>query len=184
MTPTLITSAGKLLSFFFFSVALLTLNACTTLTSDIEIETHADPEVNYNAYKTYAWAGSAQILFDPVGQWEQPTLDTDEEVRFVINRELRARGMTQVDRSPDLLVAFAAGVDTSILELKEDPESDKKIPTNVPKAALVIALIDANTGYAVWLGYAVGDAQQQQSSENIKARINYAVSEIFDTYNK
>jgi hypothetical protein len=184
MAPTRITSAGKLLSIIFFGVALLTLNACATLTSDIEIETHADPDINYNAYKSYAWAGSAQILFDPVGQWEQPTLDTDEEVRFVINRELRAHGLTQVDKAPDLLVAFAAGVDTSVLELKEDPESKKKIPTNVPKAALVIALIDANTGYAVWLGYAVGDAQQQQNSENIKKRIDYAVRKIFDTYNK
>jgi hypothetical protein len=176
-------SAGRLLSIFFFGAALFVVNACATLTSDIEIETHADPDINYNAYKSYAWAGSAQILFDPVGQWEQPTLDTDEEVRFVINRELRAHGLTQVDKAPDLLVAFAAGVDTSVLELKDDPDSKNKIPTNVPKAALVIALIDANTGYAIWLGYAVGDAQQQQSTENIKARINYAVSKIFDDYN-
>ena len=183
MAPIRITSAGKLLSIFFIGAALLALNACATLTSDIEIETHADPDINYSAYKSYAWAGSAQILFDPVGQWEQPTIDTDEEVRFVINRELRAHGLTQVDKAPDLLVAFAAGVDTSVLELKDDPESKNKIPTNVPKAALVIALIDANTGYAVWLGYAVGDAQQQQSTENIKARINYAVSKIFDDYN-
>ena len=183
MAPTRIASAGRLLSIFVFGAALLVVNACATLTSDIEIETHADPDINYNAYKSYAWAGSAQILFDPVGQWEQPTLDTDEEVRFVINRELRAHGLTQVDKAPDLLVAFAAGVDTSVLELKDDPDSKNKIPTNVPKAALVIALIDANTGYAIWLGYAVGDAQQQQSTENIKARINYAVSKIFDDYN-
>ena len=183
MAPIRMASAGRLLSIFFFGAALLVVNACATLTSDIEIETHADPDINYNAYKSYAWAGSAQILFDPVGQWEQPTLDTDEEVRYVINRELRAHGLTQVDKAPDLLVAFAAGVDTSVLELKDDPESKNKIPTNVPKAALVIALIDANTGYAVWLGYAVGDAQQQQSTENIKARINYAVSKIFDDYN-
>jgi len=184
MTPKRMTSAGRLLSSIFIGIALFILNACATLTSDIEIETHADPDINYNAYKSYAWAGSAQVVFDPIGQWEQPTVDTDEEVRFVINRELRAHGLTQVDKAPDLLVAFAAGVDTSVLELKEDPEGKKKIPTNVPKAALVIALIDANTGYAVWLGYAVGDAQQQQSSENIIKRIDYAVSEIFDSYNE
>ena len=184
MTATRMNTAGRLLSSIFIGTALPVLNACATLTSDIEIETHSDPAINYNAYKSYAWAGSAQVLFDPVGQWEQPTLDTDEEVRFVINRELRELGLTQVDKAPDLLVAFAAGVDTSVLELKEDPDSKKVIPTNVPKAALVIALIDANTGYAVWLGYAVGNAQQQQSSENIKARINYAVTKIFDDYNK
>ncbi len=172
----------------FFALALLTTaiitTSCATLTSDIEIETHANPDVNYNAYKTYAWAGSAQIVFDPVGQWEQPTLDMDEEVRFVINRELRARNINQVQDQPDLLVAFAAGIDTTILELKDNPDSDKKVLTNIPKAALVIALTDAKTGYAVWLGYAEADVQPQQTIENIRTRIDYAVSEIFKPYNK
>lgn len=172
----------------FFSLVLLAAaivtTSCTTLTGDIEIETHANPEVDFNTYKTYAWAGSAQIVFDPIGQWEQPTLDMDEEVRFVINRELRARNINQVEVQPDLLVAFAAGIDTTILELKDDPNSDKKVLTNIPKAALVIALTDARTGYTVWLGYAEADVQPQQTIENIRARIDYAVSEIFKPYNK
>lgn len=165
-------------------ITIYLTSSCATLTSDIEVESHANPEINYDSYKTYAWAGSAQIIFDPVGQWEQPTLDMDEEVRFVINRELRNYGIYQVEKDPDILVAFAAGIDTSMLELKEDPDSDKKVLTNVPKAALLIALIDANTGYAAWLGYAIGDVQEQQSVENIRARIDYAVSEIFKPYNK
>ena len=169
----------------FILAAFITISvtsSCATLTSDIEVESHANPDVNYDSYKTYAWAGSAQIIFDPVGQWEQPTLDMDEEVKFVINRELRNYGIYQAEKNPDLLVAFAAGIDTTVLELKEDPDSDKKVLTNVPKAALLIALIDANTGYVVWLGFAVGDVQEQQSVENIRARINYAVSEIFKHY--
>jgi len=171
-------------SIFFITLALslLATSSCATLTDDIEVETHANPDVNYNSYKTYAWAGSAQIIFDPVGQWEQPTLDTDEEVKFVINRELRSRGLHQVTNHPDLLVAFAAGIDTSILELKENPNNEKKIMTNVPKAALLIALVDANTGYTVWVGYAVGNAQQQQTIESIRTRIDYAVKEIFNGY--
>ena len=173
---------------FFFSLVFLAAafvtTSCTTLTGDIEIETHANPEVDYNTYKTYAWAGSAQIVFDPIGQWEQPTLDMDEEVRFVINRELRARNINQVEVQPDLLVAFAAGIDTTTLELKDDPSSDEKVLTNIPKAALVIALTDANTGYTVWLGYAEADVQPQQTIENIRTRIDYAVSEIFKSYNK
>ncbi len=54
--------------------------------------------------------------------------------------------------------------------------------TTVPKAALLIALVDANTGYTVWVGYAVGDAQQQQTIESIRTRIDYAVKEIFNGY--
>lgn len=168
--------------FITLFITILAASSCATITDDIVVETHANPDVNYHAYKTYAWAGSAQIIFDPVGQWEQPTLDTDEEVKFVINRELRARGLLQVTSQPDLLVAFAAGVDTSVLELKNNPDNDKKIVTNVPKAALLIALVDANTGYTVWVGYAVGDAQQQQTIETIRTRIDFAVKEIFNDY--
>lgn len=176
------TSSKLFLALALFASAIVT-TSCTTLTSDIEVETHANPDVNYNKYKTYAWVGSAQIVFDPIGQWEQPTLDMDEEVRFVINRELRARNINQVESQPDLLVGFAAGVDTTVLELKDDPKSDKKVLTNIPKAALVIALIDAKTGYAIWLGYAEADVQPQQTIENIRTRIDYAVSEIFKPYN-
>jgi hypothetical protein len=171
----------------FILAAFITISitsSCATLTNDIEVESHANPDINYDSYKTYAWAGSAQIIFDPVGQWEQPTVDMDEEVKFVINRELRNYGIYPVEKDPDLLVGFAAGIDTTVLELKEDPNSAKKVLTNVPKASLLIALTDANTGYIVWLGFAVGDVQEQQSEENIRTRIDYAVSEIFKPYNK
>lgn len=173
---------GPLSKILFSITATIFISSCTTLTSDIEVETHTVPDINYHAYNTYAWAGSAQIVFDPVGQWEQPTLDTDEEVRFVINRELRGRNINQVDKDPDLLVVFAAGVDMSALELKENPDADTEVLTNVPKTALVIALIDADTGYLIWLGYATADVQQQQTIENIRTRIDYAVSQIFKAF--
>ena len=174
----------KILFISSIVVAAFFTSSCATLTQDINVETHVNPDVDFSSFKSYAWAGSAQIVFDPVGQWEQPTLDTDEEVKFNINRELRNKGLFEVQSNPDLLVAFAAGVDMTSLELKEDPESKKEVLTNVPKAALVIALIDANTGYTVWLGFAEGDVQEQQTIENIRARIDYAVTEIFKPYNK
>ncbi len=168
---------------FFTKYALLIttlfITSCATITSDIEVETHVHPDTNFNAYKSYAWLGSAQIVFDPIGQWEQPTLDTDEEVRFAINRELRARNIIPVEKDPDLLIAFAAGIDASTLELTEHPDNDENVLATVPKAALVIALVDAKSGYAVWIGYASGDVQQQQTIETIQARINYAVNELF-----
>lgn len=160
------------------------ISSCATLTDDIEIEAHTDPEINFSAYKTYAWAENAQIVFDPIGQWEQPTLDTDEEVKFAINQELLKRNFILTDEDPDLLVAFAAGVDGSATAIIEKPDSKKKILTNAPKDALIIALIDVDSGYAVWLGYAKTNAQEQQTIENIRTRINFAVNEIFKTYNK
>ncbi|MDT8282060.1 MAG: DUF4136 domain-containing protein [Gammaproteobacteria bacterium] len=161
----------------------LLISSCATLTSDIVIESHFASEVNFNNYKSYSWAGSSKIVFDPIGQWKQPTLDTEDEVKLNISRELHDKGLIEVHNKPDLLVAFSAGIDITYLELIENPDSKEKILTNVPKAALVIALVDANTGYTVWMGTAEGDMQQQQNIENIRARIKYAVSEIFSDYN-
>lgn len=166
---------------FILFTTILVITSCATLTSDIDVETHSDPGFHYKEYKTYAWADSAQIAFDPVGQWEQPTLNTDDEVRYIINRELSARNINLGETDPDLLITFAAGIDTAVLGLKEQPDSDTDIIPIVPKAALVIALIDARTGYTLWLGYATANAQEQQSIENIRARIDFAISAIFKT---
>lgn len=164
------------------TISVILASSCTTLTNDIEIDTYADGSIDFSAYKSYAWAGSAQVIYDPVGQWEQPTLDTDEEVRFVINREMRNHGIYQTDKHPDLLVAFTAGIDTAALELKEDPSKNKEIVQTVPRAALVVALVDANTGYVVWFGSAEGYAQHQRSIDDIRTRIDYAITEIFKSF--
>ncbi len=172
--------------FFISSIILIFFltTSCTTLTPNISVKTHASSGIDFNKYKSYAWLNTAQIVFDPIGQWEQPTLDTDEKVKFSINQELRAKGLFEAQNAPDLLVTFAAGIDTVNMGLVQNPDSKKDILANIPKAALVIALIDASTGYTVWLGFAEGYVQPQQTIKNIHARIDYAVNRIFKTYNK
>jgi len=168
--------------YFFTLLSVLLIASCATLTNDIEVKTQSNPDIDLSSYKSYAWAGSTQIVFDPIGQWEQPTLDTDEEVKFNINRELRNRGFLEVQTDPDLLVVFAAGVDMTTLELKEDPNAKKQVLVNAPKAALIVALVDASTGYTVWLGFAEGRVQKQQTIENIQKRIDYAISRMFKSF--
>ena len=177
------TVSNKIFHLIGFAIISLLISSCTTLTSDITTQSHAAANVNFDAYRTYSWAGSAQVVFDPVGQWEQPTVDTDEEFKLNIDTELREHGLSKIDTHPDLLVVYVAGIDMTHLQLIEDPDAKQKILKTAPKSALVIALIDANTGYTVWMGIAEGDAQTQQTIENIRARIKYAVHEIFKSYN-
>ena len=162
------------------AAVILLLAACTTApTSDIRVEAEADPKASFSGYKTYAWFAAAQILFDPEGQWEPRDVDIDAEVQFIINSELRKRGMSEVSSHPDMLVAYAAGVDMTTLGLKENPESKEKLLANIPKAGLIVALIDADTGYVIWLGEAVGEVQEQADQATVRARIEYAVREMF-----
>lgn len=167
--------------FLFVSVIGVVVAACaTTLTRDIKVEAESSPTFDINNYKTYAWLGSAQIVYDPQGQWEPPEFDADSELRWLMNRELRNRGMNEVMSNPDLVVAFAAGIDMEALELKEDPKKDIRMLQRTPKGALVVLFIDGKTGNPVWAGSAIGDVHKEISSQDVKKRLDYAVTKMFD----
>jgi len=157
------------------------VSACATnQTKDIEVLAKARPNVDFSAYKTYAWLETAEIVNDPAGQWEPPQFDADAEVTRLVNGELHKRGMTEVSSNPELLVTFVAGIDMQSLELREDPE-DKKLETlqNIPKGALVVVLADAGARVPVWAGVATADVGQQTSSDAMRKRLDYAISEMF-----
>lgn len=162
-------------------VAGVALTACaSTLTKDIKVEAESNPGFDISQYKTYAWLGSAQVVNDPQGQWEPPEFDADSELRWLMDRELRGRGMSEVTRNPDLIIAFAAGVDMAALELKEDPRKNINMLQRIPKGALVVLFIDGNTGNPVWAGSAIGNIHEEISSADVKKRLDYAVTRMFD----
>lgn len=161
-------------------ILVILLGSCASVpTSDINIDAESDPKANFSGFKTYAWFAAAQIVFDPEGQWEPRDVDIDAEVQFIINSELRKRGVSEVSSNPDMLVAYAAGVDMTSLGLKQDPETKKELLANIPKAALVIALIDADTGYVIWIAEATGEVQQQADAATVRTRLEYAIGEMF-----
>lgn len=165
----------------FVVLLFLFITACASpLTQDIEVDAEADPKANLTGYKTYAWLGSAAILYDPRGKWEPPAFDADAEIKFLIDRELRNRGIKEVAVNPDLIVGFAAGIDMEALELVENKETKLQVLENVPKGSLVIVLIDGATGNPVWASAALGNVQQQEiSSDDVRKRLDYAVTQMF-----
>ena len=77
------------------------------------------------------------------------------------------------------MVAYVAGADMAATELVKDAITKFDVVKNAPKAALVIVLIDAQTGNAVWAGVAKGDVQQNRTESSIKKRLDYAVHTMF-----
>jgi len=162
------------------ATALLLLAGCaSTHTDDIKVNAESDPKANLAGYKSYAWLGSAAIVFDEKGQWEPPEFDADSEIKFLIDRELRAHGMSEDSVNPDLAVAFAAGIDMDTMEIKTNPENGLEALENVPVGALTVVLIDVETGFAVWAGVATAEVQESPTPESTKQRLDYAVSEMF-----
>lgn len=162
-------------------VLTVLLSGCASTTKDIEVETASDSKVNLEAYKTYAWLGSAEILNDPEGKWQPAKFDISSDIKFLIDSELRAKDLTEVaDQDAEVAISFFTGVDMDAQELKSDPETDVEIPENVPKAALIVVALDIKTGYVIWMGVATGDVKEGASVKETKARIAYAVKKMFN----
>ena len=165
--------------FTLFGVMLLVSGCASSITSDIVVEAEADPKANFKGYSRYTWLGSAAIVYDPKGKWEVPNFDADSEIKFHIDTELRARGMTEDSLDPDIVVVFAAGIDMESMEFDIDLESNLATLENVPLGALTIILMDAKTGLAIWAGSATAEIQESPGEEVIKKRIAYAVRTMF-----
>ena len=163
-----------------FILSLL-ISACSTTTKDIKVDRASDPKVNLKAYKTYAWLGSAEVLNDPEGKWQPAKFDISSDIKFLIDSELRDGGLTEVaDQDAEVAISFFTGVDMAAQELKSDPKTDVEIPTNVPKAALLVVALDIKTGYVIWIGVATGEINKGATVEESKARIAYAVKKMFN----
>lgn len=171
--------SGKL-SVLVLVTGLLFLGGCaTTPVSDIEINAEVSPDYTPSEYKTYAWLATAEIINDPEGAWEQRQFDADAEIKSLIDREMRARGISEVAAFPNVFIAFAAGVDMESLELREDPAKKIDVLENAPKGALVVMLIDGATGNPVWAAAAVGSVDSKRTVEESKARLDYVVRQMF-----
>ncbi len=158
---------------------MLLAGCASTPTKDIAVDAAADPKANFSGYKSYVWLGAAAIINDPYGQWEPPNFDADAEIKYLIDRELRKRGMSQNSADPDLIVAFAAGINMAALELKVDPKTRINNPANTPRGGLLIALVDGKTGFVIWKGIATADIQKKPGAKTVKARLDYAVTQLF-----
>jgi len=159
--------------------SLLVLAACSSVTKDIQIETQADPKAAFDGYTSYAWLETAEIVFDPDGQWEPSGIDIDSELRFIINDKLRDRNMLEVAENPDMYVVFFVGVDMAAHSLKEDPDTKMQMLVDMPQAGLVVGFIDADTGYLIWVGVAEGDAVADRDLDDTRKRLEYAVKKMF-----
>jgi hypothetical protein len=162
-----------------FILLVLVIGCATVPTKDIQIDAQADPKANFSGYQTYAWLGAAAIVNDPRGQWEPPSFDADTEIMFLIDSELRKRGMSETTTDPDLVVAYAAGIDMEALGLKVDPKTKMDVVKNVPQGGIVTVLIDSQSGFVIWVGVATGEVRDNPDAKTAKARLDYAVTQMF-----
>lgn len=165
---------------FIFATMLMFLSGCNSVSvKDMQFDVEADPKASFSGYKSYTWLGTAAIVNDSFGQWEPPAFDADSEIMHLINRELRKRGMSEDSAKPDMLVFFAAGIDMDALSLKVSPETDMKTLENIPQGGLAVVLVDSDSGFVIWVGVVTAEVMQSPDAQTVKARLDYAVTQLF-----
>ncbi|HKO47585.1 MAG TPA: DUF4136 domain-containing protein [Polyangiaceae bacterium] len=171
---------SSLVSVAALSVALC-MSCASTPTSDIRVHSAADPKSNLAAYKSYAWDTNAGVLQDRTGAWVPKDIDTQSEVQFLIDKKLRERGLTVAQSSPDLLVSMLIVADVKEVQEIKSKRGDAVTGLDpVGAGALLVELVDSQTGKTVWLGAAEGEVRGSNSLEVSKQRLAYAVDKLFD----
>jgi len=163
-------------------ISTLVLSACnTTPTKDIQVKSTLAVDAQLKNYHSYSWTGFAAVLNDPEEKWQPADIDVSATIKSLVDRELQKKNLTKVENDEsDLAISFFSGVDMEAQSLKIAANSDVEIPKNVPKAALVIIAIDTKTDYVVWVGVATGDVITKPTAETMQARLDYAITEIFN----
>lgn len=149
------------------------------------IEATQDPKTKIDGYKSYAWAPGMGALNDPKGKWIPAGFDMDSEVRFLIDQELRSRGMSFAGASPDAIITYSLIIDMDVqAEVIQKMYGSNANLDNLQEGALLIGVIDPKTKDVVWAGAARGQMRNETTAETVKARLAKVVSGIFEFYGR
>jgi hypothetical protein len=169
-------------------VAVLLVTGCQSTVpdelKDIRVAAESHPKARLSAYKTYAWGAAAAVIHDPEKEWSPSSLDIGQEIKFLVDRELDRIGLVRVVDDPDVLLAYAVGVDMANLDYVKSAEGGEGQMENVPKGGLLVMMIDPESERAVWVGGATADLKEKPAAELVKKRLNYAITEMFEDFPK
>ncbi len=170
----------RLLLTAFIALALV---ACAAMKSydDIKVETNSDPKVDLGAYKSYAWLAGAAVVIDEHNKWVPPGYDATAEFKHQLDAALRKKGLSENNINPDMVIAFAAGIDMDAPDIQKNAEDKFEIVGTKPQGGILLIFGDTRNGQAIWAGAAQGDAKNTTMEES-KDRIRYVVSKMMETF--
>jgi hypothetical protein len=167
----------KVLKGALVALALAGMTACVS-TSDIQVEKAQSEKVNLDGYKTYQFIEDSGIVEDTRNTKVPKNMNVAEEIEQMINSELAKKGKIPVSKDPDFYVAYLGGADMDAVKSKLDKNGKEHFEKS-PEAALVLLLVDADSGSIIWMSTAEGEAKGG-STDDIKKRLNFAVKKMLD----
>lgn len=148
-----------------------------------------------NKYTSFGWSAdidnipSEAIFVAPGDVYVFNNESTRAKIKEAINFELNAKGYTETENAPQMLVLFQVteqpgqlvtfnGYDVIDGEKVRTAEDKEKV--DIKAGTLLINLVDAKTGLVAWQGYASGILNPDMINDNVKVR--EAVASIFNDF--
>ena len=158
-------------------VVLLTAGSAWAQKVNVDYDHSAD----FTKYKTYAWMESRNPA---------PSDLSHRRIVEAIDQQLAAKGLRKVDRNPDLLVVYNAGVKEQVsvqgysygyYPYRWGGGGSVYLYENVElQATLIVDLVDAQKQELAWRGVAT-DTISDKPEKNIK-KINKAAEKMFKKF--
>lgn len=178
----------KLSIVLLFVFALFT--QCSEKTYKVAADRNLDEDVNFDQYKTYAWA--SQVDNKQNGIFFLNDLVLKDLVRHAVSHELDSRGYDYKQDAPDLVANFRVfegpveirgltGLGDDYWGVNELKDYDDTRTYKLDEGSIIVQLVERESGKLVWQGYASGLTDGNVFDKN-EEKINTAVSKIFDEY--
>ena len=164
---------SKLLKGAMVALMIVGFTGCVS-TSDIKVESVKSDKVDLKGYKTYQIVEGSGMATES----EKTNHDMDTELNRIINSELGKKGKIPVTSNPDFHVAYLAAADMEAVKIKIDEEGQETIKA-APAAAMLLLLIDAETGVIIGASTAEGDAKNLPL-EDRKKRLEYTIKKMLN----
>jgi hypothetical protein len=160
--------------------------------SSYDIKYDYDVDSNFSAFKTYRWiprpsssgATSARTAV-------QSNTLLDKRIRSAVDAQMAAKGFTQSEDNPDVLVVYHTGmqdkVDVTDWGYTYAGSYWGGVGRSVDvysytEGTLIVDLVQASSHELVWRGSATGVVEPGRTPEQIEARLNDVVGRIFANY--
>jgi hypothetical protein len=165
----------KIMKGALITLALIGFTGCVS-TSDIDIESVKSEKANLKGYKTYQFIEGSGFAKDTSKKTLTQNESVSAEIEALINEELAKKGKVAVSKDPDFFVAYLGGTDRAAVTVKLNKDG-KEVVEKTPEAAMILMLVDADSGDIIWMSSGEGDAKSN-SKEDQSKRLKYTVKKM------
>ena len=175
-----------------FGLLLLLAVTASGCGSGITVQFDYDTSAEFSNYKTFAWYQEQRVAVGDARAAMQMNTLLDNRIRQATKDELIARGMTEDEENPDVIVIYHTGIEDKVQVTNYGYGyggygyhgwGGRSVDVyQYQEGTLIIDLIDAKNQQLAWRGWATGVVDDRPDPERQEEDIQRVMSRIFENY--